>query len=309
MPLVSTRRLGWSSRRNGLLFHSFVSVPPLPPFLSLSLFVIVAPARRSNTPLPCYGSRTPTHPGPFLFPCKSISLFRASSPRLPRLVAPLVIESATRRYAAQGFAACVDRVGVLVCEFRGIVSVEHFPARIGTRGIGSLGARMDRDPLCSRLSRALSARVVSLRRLCGSSVCGRRVTEPPDLFFEPWRASVRERYIRDPSSMCRFKLCATIDRVYWSYLETSWFFRRIKMLKFFNRQIDILVLFKMADLSNISSFVINIFPYFVAKVINIFRQFLYEQPDFVYPRDNRSLIDYSAYQVYTMRIDRIPEGA
>ena len=103
MPLVSTRRLGWSSRRNGLLFHSFVSVPPLPSFLSLSLFVIVAPARRSNTPLPCYGSRTPTHPGPFLFPCKSISLFRASSPRLPRLVAPLVIESATRRYAAQGF--------------------------------------------------------------------------------------------------------------------------------------------------------------------------------------------------------------
>lgn len=174
-------------------------------------------------------------------------------------------------------SACVDRVGVLVCEFRGIVSAEHFPARIGTRGIGSLGARMDRDPLCSRLSRALSARVVSLRRLCGSSVCGRRVTEPPDLFFEPWRASVRERCIRDPSSMCRFKLCATIDRVYWSYLETSWFFRRIKMLKFFNRQIDILaiVLFKMADLSNISSFVINIFPYFVAKVINIFRQFLY----------------------------------
>lgn len=111
MPLVSTRRLGWSSRRNGLLFHSFVSVPPflsyplpLLPF-SLSLFVIVAPARRSNTPLPCYG--TPTHPGTFLLLRKS-SLSLSSLSRiipLPRLVAPLVIESATRRRDSP----CVDR--------------------------------------------------------------------------------------------------------------------------------------------------------------------------------------------------------
>lgn len=75
---------------------------PLLPF-SLSLFAIVAPARRSNTPLPCYG--TPTHPpGPFLLLRKSsLSLSRIIP--LPRLVAPLVIESATRRRDSP----CVDR--------------------------------------------------------------------------------------------------------------------------------------------------------------------------------------------------------
>lgn len=79
---------------------------PLLPF-SLSLFAIVAPARRSNTPLPCYG--TPTHPpGPFLLLRKSVSLSLSSLSRiipLPRLVAPLVIESATRRRDSP----CVDR--------------------------------------------------------------------------------------------------------------------------------------------------------------------------------------------------------
>lgn len=137
---------------------------PLLPF-SLSLFAIVAPARRSNTPLPCYG--TPTHPpGPFLLLRKSVSLsllFRASSPSLASWRHLWL-----NRLRGVGIrpAWIVAHVGVLVCEFRGIVSVEHFPAWIGTRGIGSLGARMDRDPLCSRLSprRALSARVVSLRR-------------------------------------------------------------------------------------------------------------------------------------------------
>lgn len=79
---------------------------PLLPF-SLSLFAILAPARRSNTPLPCYG--TPTHPpGPFLLLRKSVSLSLSSLSRiipLPRLVAPLVIESATRRRDSP----CVDR--------------------------------------------------------------------------------------------------------------------------------------------------------------------------------------------------------
>lgn len=49
MPLVSTRRLQRSIRWNGLLFHSFVSVPFCnlfdPFFLFIFLFVIVAPAR------------------------------------------------------------------------------------------------------------------------------------------------------------------------------------------------------------------------------------------------------------------------
>lgn len=140
--------------------------------LPLSPFVrdrCVAPIRRYRV---LWKVRTPTRPGLFLLLILHLSPSRIIP--LPRLVAPLLIESATRRYAAQGFVA---HVGVLVCEFRGIVSVDHFPASIGTRGIGSLGARMNRDPLCSRLRprRALSARVVSLRR---SSVCGRsrRVT-------------------------------------------------------------------------------------------------------------------------------------
>lgn len=121
-----------------MLFHSFVSVPPfpspspLPPSLSPPLFVASLQyaatvccgryeRQRVHTPFP---SSLQNH----LSPSRIIPL--------PRLVAPLVIESATRRYAAQGFVA---HVGVLVCEFRGIVSVDHFPASIGTRGIGSLG--------------------------------------------------------------------------------------------------------------------------------------------------------------------------
>lgn len=189
---------------------------PLLPF-SLSLFAIVAPARRSNTPLPCYG--TPTHPpGPFLLLRKSVSLsllFRASSPSLASWRHLWL-----NRLRGVGIrpAWIVAHVGVLVCEFRGIVSVEHFPAWIGTRGIGSLGARMDRDPLCSRLSprRALSARVVSLRRPWLFRLWA---TRNRDLFFD---APPSERYIRDPSSMCRFKLRAIefTDRI----------LRRIKVL-------------------------------------------------------------------------------
>lgn len=65
----------------------------------------------------------------------------------------------------------VAHVGVLVCEFHGIVSVEHFPASIGTHGIGSLGARIEipfvlvfvsRPPALSRVRLASTPRLFRL---------------------------------------------------------------------------------------------------------------------------------------------------
>lgn len=227
MPLVSTRRLGWSSRRNGLLFHSFVSVPPflsyplaIPSPSSLSLSLCSRSLRPHVAPIHRYRVMERQRIQALSFFCAKASLslsllFRASSPSLASWRHLWL-----NRLRGVGIrpAWIVAHVGVLVCEFRGIVSVEHFPAWIGTRGIGSLGARMDRDPLCSRLNprRALSARVVSLRRPWLFRLWA---TRNRDLFFD---APPSERYIRDPSSMCRFKLRAIefTDRI----------LRRIKVL-------------------------------------------------------------------------------
>lgn len=116
MPLVSTRRLGWSSRRNGLLFHSFVSVPPflsyplaIPSPSSLSLSLCSRSLRPHVAPIHRYRvmERQRIHQALSFF-CAKASLSLSSLSRiipLPRLVAPLVIESATRRRDSP----CVDR--------------------------------------------------------------------------------------------------------------------------------------------------------------------------------------------------------
>lgn len=195
-------------------FPTLSPFPPPPPFLSLFVRDRCARTSLQYTATVLWNANA-SRPFPSSAQKRlSLSSLSRIIP-LPRLVAPLVIESATRRRDSP----CVDRGARRRARLRiprdrfcrAFPSVDRYAWYWVTgRADGS------RSPLFPSQS---TPSVIGSGRLASTPVALPSVGDAQDLFFD---APPSERYIRDPSSMCRFKLRAIefTDRI----------LRRIKVL-------------------------------------------------------------------------------